>query len=101
MASPLRTRPRKRFSPPDPTMSRHPLGSILALLLAAGASGCLLLPIPNTHEVTPAVRGRLLGEDGTPLAGVTVAVTSRESDAGCAESRARGITDPQGRFTLA
>jgi hypothetical protein len=42
----------------------------------------------------------LLHEDGTPLVGVAVAVTSGETDASCADSRGRGVTDAQGRFTL-
>jgi hypothetical protein len=73
---------------------------ILTACAAAAITGCLLLPIPNTREETPGVKGRLLDEDGTPMAGVAVAVTSGGTDASCADSRARGITDPQGRFTL-
>lgn len=79
--------------------SRLLLGVALAFA-TAGTTGCLLLPIPNTREVSPAVTGRLLREDGTPMADVPIAATSLAESSGCAKVAATGRTDPEGRFTL-
>jgi hypothetical protein len=64
-----------------------------------GTLGC---PIPVRHEelVTTKVTGIVREVDGTPAAGIPVAVTPSWGDVACTDPSARGVTDSAGRFHL-
>jgi len=73
--------------------------SRLAILCLIGTLGCPL-PVRHTELVTAKVTGIVRDADGTPAAGITVAVTPSEGDVACATPSARGVTDSAGRFLL-
>lgn len=79
---------------------RPPLAP-LAITCAAALlfAGCL--PIPHTLTVSPAISGTLHRADGTPAAGVPVAVSPSFADSTCTRATQRTTTDAAGRFELA
>ena len=71
---------------------------ILAWAMVLGAAGC----IPVRHSVTlaPPIVGQLQRSDGTPVAGVQVAVSTSSRDSTCASAAAITTTDSTGTFEL-
>jgi len=57
------------------------------------------LPIPHTERLSPRLTGRYQRGDGTPLAGVEVAVAS-DGDSLCSSASAHTSTDSAGAFEL-
>lgn len=75
--------------------------SSLALPMIACAVlfvGCV--PIPNTKTVSPAVVGTVRRADGTPAAGVPLAL-STDRDSTCTRASLRTASDAEGRFEFA
>ena len=71
--------------------------------ISLGALGALLgcpLPIARTEAASAPVIGRLLREDGTPVAGASLAVSTEWDDGGCTSAVTRTRSDRSGRFEL-
>ena len=71
------------------------LGSACAL----GLAGCYL-NVPWTVPASPALIGTYWRSDGTPAAGMRIAVTTRDRDSTCARAAERTSTDSSGTFRL-
>lgn len=61
--------------------------------------GCV--PIPNTRTVSPAVLGIVRRADGTPAAGVPLALSTTHDDVTCTQASLRTATGADGRFEFA
>lgn len=70
----------------------------LGALLAATVTGCL--PITWTSPGSPPVAGVVTWTDGSPAAGIEMAVTSDWRDDRCSRAARRTTTDGAGRFSL-
>jgi hypothetical protein len=81
---------------PAGQISRAPLliASAAALLCAA------CLPIAHTVTQAPAIAGTYQHEDGSPVAGASLALTVAYNDSTCARASLRTATDSAGRFAF-
>jgi hypothetical protein len=78
---------------------RRPL-AVLAVALAPLLAACPL-PIAHTEATSAPVVGRLVRDDGRPIAGADVAITTQWGDGACAKPALRTTTDSAGAFHLA
>jgi hypothetical protein len=79
--------------------TRSALAPSIALLALLGAAGCL--PIPHTTTIAPAIDGRFVDEDGRPVPGARVALSTESSDSTCTSPASTTTTDAEGRFAFA
>ncbi|GLC24611.1 hypothetical protein rosag_11240 [Roseisolibacter agri] len=83
-------------------MKRRPAArpaALLALALTPCVTACPT-PISRTEVRAVAVVGRFVREDGTPVPGTAVAVSTERGDSTCARGGARAVTDASGGFAL-
>ena len=73
---------------------------LLRMAAGVGLSAAACLPIPNTHTWAPPVVGVYRYEDGTPLAGVRVALSAPGPDSLCTHADLTTVTDSAGQFQL-
>lgn len=87
---------------PDSRPVNNALRGRLTLVIACAAAllcgACL--PIAHTRTVSPAIEGTYRNEDGTPVAGVPLALSITFNDSTCASPSLRTTTDAAGRFTF-
>jgi hypothetical protein len=76
--------------------SRRPLLTACACALLCGAC----LPIAHTVTLSPAIEGTYRHEDGTPMAGAPLALSTAYNDSTCANPSHRTTTDTAGRFAF-
>jgi hypothetical protein len=69
-----------------------------AVAAVLGLGGCIPLPIPNTIEVSPAIRGRVVHEDGLPHRGGQVGIADRRGR--CGAPVASASVDSGGWFAI-
>jgi len=67
-------------------------------LLLTGVAGCL--PIARTLTISPEVKGVYVREDGGPMAGARVSLSTAARDSSCGSPVASTVTDASGRFTF-
>jgi hypothetical protein len=71
---------------------------VIACAVALFCGACL--PIANTVTLSPAIAGTYRHEDGTPVAGAPLALSTAYNDSTCASPSLRTTTDAAGRFTF-
>lgn len=76
--------------------SRVPL--LIACIGALACGACL--PIARTVALSPAIEGTYRHEDGTPVAGAPLALSTAYNDSICATPSLRTTTDAGGRFAF-
>ena len=81
--------------------SRYHRPPMMAVCLSLGILVAVwaCLPIPHTERLSPRLIGRYQRGDGTPLAGVQLAVAT-DGDSLCSSASARTTTDSSGTFEL-
>lgn len=70
-----------------------------AITLLVSTAGCL--PIPVTRTLSPPVQGTYQSEDGAPIAGARMLLSTTQGDSVCARPAASAVTDSAGRFAFA
>jgi hypothetical protein len=73
---------------------------LITALSGVLTGGCLPLPIPHTEMVAPAIHGRMIREDGSPIRGRTVATARWGGARSCQRPGAPATTDSNGEFDL-
>lgn len=76
--------------------SRRPLLTACACSLLCGAC----LPIAHTVTLSPAIAGTYRHEDGTPVTGAPLALSTAYNDSTCASPSLRTTTDAAGGFAF-
>jgi hypothetical protein len=74
--------------------------ALAAFALALGTGGCIFLPIPFTEGGAPPLSGEYQRNDGSPGAGVHLALSVAGEDSLCARPSARTAVGEGGRFEL-
>ncbi|HEX8320615.1 carboxypeptidase-like regulatory domain-containing protein [Longimicrobium sp.] len=78
---------------------RAVLPFLIGFTVLAGAAACI--PIPNTVTLSPAIEGRYIHDDRTPIPGARVLLSTADNDSTCARPAVSAVTDGEGRFQLA
>jgi hypothetical protein len=73
--------------------------SAAAIALSLSVTGCFI-PVHYTERATPPLTGQFLRSDGTPAAGIRVAVANGYDNASCKRPRLQTTVDSAGGFVL-
>jgi len=74
-------------------------GCAAAIALSLGTTGCFL-PVRITERASPPITGDFMRSDGSPAAGMRIAVTDSYRKDACQRSRLRTTVDSAGAFVL-